>query len=250
MKRSITRFGLVGVLALATVMAVVGCDGGSPLAPTPDTPSYAAPSPTVGGSPVSTGPGRIAYQPYPLNPGKYYKQLWTGVFQDITSGNPAEVDAGFSKLEQEAPGTANLWFATWASQSSTYKFHHVFPRLKDRDEGPVDSEGGDGDEVTICTSVEIIIEGTVKEGSEVTWDAGLFSGEHTWDMDESVDFTIPLSYETTAPAGSSVSNNSTTTLNYDGPIEWTGPGGQPSIDADVDITITINVIVETKEGGR
>jgi len=107
-----------------------------------------------------------------------------------------------------------------------------------------------GDEVTICTSVEIIIEGTVKEGSEVTWDAGLFSGEHTWDMDESVDFTIPLSYETTAPAGSSVSNNSTTTLNYDGPIEWTGPGGQPSIDADVDITITINVIVETKEGGR
>lgn len=249
MKRAITRLGLAGLLALTTAFAVVGCDDGSPLAPPNDATGLAAPIPTVGGNPVSIGNGRIAYQPYPGNPGKYYKQLWTGVFQDITSGDPATVDAGFTKLENEAAGTANQWFMTWANQSSG-KLDDHFPLLKARDEGPVDAEGGDGDEVTICTSVEIIIEGTVKKGSKVTYDAGLFSGEHTWDQDESVDFTIPLSYETTAPAGSSVSNNSTTTLEYDGPIEWTAPGGEPSIDADVDITITINVIVTTKEGNR
>jgi len=238
-------------LALLMVFALgAGCGQDSPLVPpsavdAPQEQTVLVPS----SNPATPTIGRIAYQPYPIDPTKYYKQLFTGIFTDIFSGDPAKVDAAFAKLENNGPGSANHWFQTWAQQNGGPKmkgFGELVHKGRDEVEVP-DTQDSDEGGVTICTQVTITISGTVKAGSTCSYQNGPFTANHTWNEDSSANVTITLDFEKSAPAGTNVTNNSTTSFSYDGELDWEAEGGTPSADMDLNGTVTIDIVTETKE---
>lgn len=243
-------------LALLMMVAAlgVGCGQDSPLAPNP---GHEAPQGQIiqapGSGSVSLGNGRIAYQPYPADPTKYYKQLFTGMFQDIFSEDPASVDAGFAKLEQNGPGSTNYWFQTWAQQNGGPKMKGLGELVhKGREEVDLqdtqDPQSSDEGGVTICTTVTVTLSGTVKAGSTAKYKNGPFTATHTWNEDSSANVTLEFNFEQSAPAGTNVTNNSTSTFSYDGELDYEAEGGTPSCDMDLNGTVQIDIVTVTKEG--
>lgn len=223
---------LASLLLFLALLTSAGCGSDGPLAPEADGPATNVRSAGTATGVVISNPRLI-----PNNPGPYYMNLWKGIFQDIGSGDPALVAQGVQKLNAQDPDYFNDLLAAL-----------------------VQADGGPGAKVivvdrvvevagnTICTTVEISGEITAKEGTTVTYSNPPLTITHTFNQDSTASLSGSFSYSTSAPSGTSINSDSTTTVGIDAPIDYEGEGGTPSIHGEICGSVTIRVIVETKEG--